>query len=149
MFLPLLPLRSTFNCPRCCSKAVLARIPPFRRAIGIHDDNGDGAIDDDVDEDGDGDSATDDDDNGDGTKDNDDDDGDDCSGAAADDNNVDDVDDHNLPPRVGKRNDCCDETKPEEEGTVTDSVAIHTTINQITGRGGGRWQRIRRRQQRQ
>ena len=46
---------------------------------------------------------------------------------------VEDVDDHNLPPRVGKRNDCCDETKPEEEGTVADSVAIHTTIKQIMG----------------
>jgi hypothetical protein len=104
----------------------------------------------------DGDGATDDDGNSDGATDDDDDDndvGDDCDSAAAadddvndnDDHNdgddVDDVDDHNLPPRVGKRNDCCDETKPEEEGTVADSVAIHTTIKQITGRGGGRWQR--------
>ena len=56
-----------------------------------------------------------------------------------DDDDVNDHNDHNLPPRVGKRNDCCDETKPEEEGTVADSVAIHTTIKQITGRGGGRW----------
>jgi hypothetical protein len=31
------------------------------------------------------------------------------------------------------------ETKTEEEETVTDSVEIHTTIKQITGRGGGRW----------
>jgi hypothetical protein len=66
----------------------------------------------------------------------DDDDGDDCDGMAADDedfnnddddDNVNDVDNHNLPPRVGKRNDCCYETKPEEEGTVADAVAIHTT----------------------
>ena len=49
---------------------------------------------------------------------------------------MDDVDDNNLPPRVGKRNDDCDKTKTEEEETVTDSVAIHTTIKQITGRGG-------------
>ncbi len=56
-----------------------------------------------------------------------------------DDNDVDDVNDNNLPPRVGKRNDGCDETKTEEEETVADSVAIHTTIKQITGRGGGRW----------
>jgi hypothetical protein len=57
---------------------------------------------------------------------------------------VNDVNDHNLPPCVGKRNDCCDETKPEEEGMVTDSVVIHTTIKQITGRGGGRWRQLRR-----
>jgi hypothetical protein len=106
-----------------------------------------------------GDGATDNDGDGDGTMDDDDDDdndGGDCDGAAADDDDVDDnvddvnnvddindVDDHNLPPRVGKRNDCCDEMKPEEEGTVADSVAIHTTIKQITGRGSGRWRRIR------
>jgi hypothetical protein len=107
--------------------------------------NGDGATDDNVDEDGDGDGATDDDDD-------DDDDGNDSDGAAADDNDVDDddkdVDDvnvDNLPPRVSKRNDGCDETKTEEEETVADSVAIHTTIKQITGRGGGRWRRPRRR----
>jgi hypothetical protein len=33
--------------------------------------------------------------------------------------------------------------------TVADSVAIHTTIKQITGRGGGRWRRLRRRLRRQ
>jgi hypothetical protein len=37
----------------------------------------------------------------------------------------------------------CDETKKEEEETVADSVAIHTTIKQITWRGGGRWRRLR------
>ncbi len=78
-------------------------------------DNDDGATDDDDDDD------------------NDDDDGDNSDGAAADDN---DIDDDNLPPRVGKRNDGCDETKTEEEETVADSVAIHTTIKQITARGG-------------
>ncbi len=56
-----------------------------------------------------------------------------------DDNYNDNIDGDNLLPRVGKRNDGCDETKTEEEETVTDSVAIHTTIKQITGRGGGRW----------
>jgi hypothetical protein len=56
---------------------------------------------------------------------------------------MDDIDDDNLPPRVGKRNDDCDKTKTEEEETVADSVAIHTTIKQITGRGGGRWRRLR------
>ncbi len=83
--------------------------------------------------------ATDDDDD-------DDEDGDDSDSAAADDNDVDDddkeiddVDVDNLPPHVGKRNDGCDEMKMEEEETVADSVAIHTTIKQITGRGGGRW----------
>ena len=80
--------------------------------------------------------------NDDDVDDNDDDNNDD------DDNDDDNVDDHNLPPRVGKRNDYCNETKPEEEGTVADSVAIHTTIKQITGRGGGRWRRIRQRQRR-
>ena len=45
----------------------------------------------------------------------------------------------NLPPRVGKRNDGCKETKTEEEETVTDSVVIHTPITQIMGRRGGRW----------
>ena len=80
--------------------------------------------------------ATDDDDN----DDNDDDDG--FNGAAADDDgidnndDVDDIDDNNLPQRVGKRNDGCNETKTKEEETVADSVAIHTTIKQITGRGG-------------
>jgi hypothetical protein len=71
--------------------------------------------------------------------DDDDDDGNDSNGAAADDNDVDDddndvddVDDDNLPPRIGKRNDGCGETK-----------TIHTTIKQITGRGGGRWRRLR------
>ena len=44
--------------------------------------------------------------------------------------NYDDDDDDNLPPRIGKRNDGCNETKTEE------AVAIHTTIKQITGRGG-------------
>ena len=77
--------------------------------------------------------------------------GTDSNGAPVDDNDVDDDnedvnngDKNNLPPHVGKRNDGCDETKTEEEETVTDSVAIHTTIKQITGRGGGRWQRLRR-----
>ena len=75
---------------------------------------------------------------------------DDSNGAAADDigvvdndKDVNDVNVDNLPPRVGKRNDGCDETKTEEEETVADSVAIHTTIKQITGREGGRWQRLR------
>ena len=82
--------------------------------------------------------------------DNDDNDGDDDSDGAADDednvdeDNVDDDDDgdadnDNLPPRVGKGNDGCDEKKTEEEETVAYSVVIHTTIKQITGRGGGRW----------
>jgi hypothetical protein len=110
-------------------------------------DNGDGATDDDVDEDGDGDGATDDDGNGNGATDDDDDDdndGDGSNGAAADNvDDDDDDDDDNLPPCVGKRNDGCDETKMEEEETVADSVAIHTTIKQITGRGGGRWRQLR------
>ena len=94
----------------------------------------------------DGDGATDDDDN-------DDDDGDDSDGAAADDNDVDDddkdVDDDdkdvddvnvdNLPPRVGKRNDGCDETKTEEEETVADSVACGDTHNNQTDHGEGGW----------
>jgi len=78
--------------------------------------------------------------------DDDDDDGDDNSDGAAgndnddsndnDDDKIDDVDNDNLPPRIGKRNDGCNETKMlEEEETVTDSVVIHTTIKQITGRG--------------
>ncbi len=78
--------------------------------------------------------------------DNDDNDGNDSDGAAADyndidedDNNVDDVNIDNLPPRIGMRNDGCDETKTEEDETVADSVTIYTTIKQITGRGGGRW----------
>ena len=104
------------------------------------DDNGEGATDGDVDKDG----VTDDDGDGNGATDddvNDDNDGDDSNGAVADDddNDDDDVDDNNLPPRIGKRNDGCDETKTEEEETVADSVAIHTAIKQITGRGGGRW----------
>ena len=123
-------------------------------------DNSDGATDDDVGEDGDGNGATDDDGDGDGdgaTDDDDDDDndGDDSDGVAADDNDVDDDDKDfddinidNLPPRVGKRNDGCNKTKTEEEETVADSVAIHTTIKQITGRGGGRWQRLRRQRRR-
>ena len=116
--------------------------------------NGDGSTDDDVDEDGDGDGATDDvgKGNGDGAMDDDDDDdddGDDSDGAAADANDgdgatddVNDADNNNLPPRVGKRNDGCDETMTEEEETVADSVATHTTIKQITGRGDVRWRRL-------
>ncbi len=77
-------------------------------------------------------------------------DGDDSDGVAADDNDINDDDndvdigdDDNLPPRIGKRNDGCNETKTEEEETVADSVEIHTTIKQITGRGGGRWRQRR------
>ena len=80
---------------------------------------------------------------------------DDDDGAAADndnvdndDDNVDSVDKDNLPPHVGKRNDGCDETKTEEEEMVTDSLAIHTTIKPIPGRGGGRWRRLQRRRRR-
>ncbi len=53
------------------------------------------------------------------------------------DNDVVDVDDENLPPRVGKRNDGCDETKTEEEETVADSVA--NTHNNQTDHGEGGW----------
>jgi hypothetical protein len=112
-------------------------------ATDDNDDNSVGATDDNVHEDGDRDGATDDDGDCNGLVDNDDDDDNDgdnnSDGAADDDNDVNDDDDNNLPPRVGKRNDGCDETKTEEEETVTDSVEIHTTIKQITGRGGGRW----------
>ena len=133
--------------PRQPRTPILPRRPPASRSTSYpagrtrwHLD-GDGATDDD----GDGDGATDNDDDN-------DDNGNDCDGAAAgndiidddvNDDDINDVDDHNLPPRIGKRNDCFDETKPEEEGTVADSVAICTTIKQIMGRGGGRWQRIR------
>ncbi len=82
--------------------------------------NGDGATDDNVDEDGNGDGATDDDGDGNGATDDDDDDDDDgggSDGAAADDddvdvdnNDVDNINDDNLLLRVGKRNDGCDET---------------------------------------
>ncbi len=96
-------------------------------------------------------TATDGDGDGDGATDDDDKDDDDSDDTEADDNDVvddvddvDHVDDDNLPPRVGKRNDGCDERKTEEEETVADSVAIHTTIKQIMGRGGGRWRRRRR-----
>ena len=111
---------------------------------------GDGATDNDGDEDGDGDGATDDDSDGDGATDDDDDDdddGDNSDGAVddddvGDDNDVEDIDDDNLPPRVGEKNVGCNEAKTTEEEAVADSVAIHTTIKQITGRGGGRWQRL-------
>ena len=125
-------------------------------------DNGDGLADNDVDEDGVGDGATNDDGNGDddGATDDDDDDGNDSNGAAVDDNDVDnddkdvddddkDVDDDdkdvddvnvdNLPPRVGKRNDGCDETKTEEEETVADSVACGDTHNNQPDHGEGGW----------
>ncbi len=108
------------------------------------DDNSVGATDDNVDEDGDGNGATDEDGDSNGVVDDNDDfddKGHDDSNGAADDNkdNIDNVNDNNLPLCVGKRNDGCDETKMEEEETVADSVVIHTTIKQITGRGGGRW----------
>jgi hypothetical protein len=45
----------------------------------------------------------------------------------------------NLLPRVGKRKYSCNTTNTEEEAMVADLVVIHTTIKQITGRGGGRW----------
>ncbi len=113
-------------------------------------DNGDGTTDDDVYKYGNGDGATDNNGNGNGATDNDDNDDDDgnSDGVAVDDEDEDEDededDDDNLPPRVGKRNDGCNETKTDEEETVADSVAIHTTIKQITGRGmvdGGRRQR--------
>ena len=109
------------------------------------DDNnsGVGAIDNDVDADGDSDGATDDDGDSNSAMDDDDDfddDGDDDSdGAAADDDDdnnddiINNVYDDNLLPRIGNG---CNETKREEEETVTDSVVIHTTIKRITGRGG-------------
>jgi hypothetical protein len=87
-----------------------------------NDGDGNGAADDDDDDD----------DNSDGTADDEDD-------VYDNDEDVNDADNDNLPPRVGKRNDGCDEKKTEEEETVADSVVIHTTIKQITGRGGGRW----------
>jgi len=58
--------------------------------------NGDGATDSNIDKDGYSDSAMDDDGNGDGAMDNDD---------------IDGINDSNLPPHVGKRNDGCNETK--------------------------------------
>ena len=39
----------------------------------------------------------------------------------------------NLSPRIGKRKDCCNEMKTEEEETVADLVVIHTTINRSRG----------------
>ena len=110
-------------------------------ATDNNSNNGEGASDDDVDgamdDDGDGDSN--------GAEDNNDDDGDNGDNSeslVADDNDVEDVNVDNLLPRVVKRNDGCDKTKTEEEEMVTDSVAIHSTIKQITGRGGGRWRRL-------
>ena len=120
-------------------------------------DNGDGATDSNVDKDGDGDSARDDDGDSDcatDDDDNNDNDGDDSNGAVADDDDVDDDNDSindfdkDTCRRALARGNGCDETKTEEEETVADSVAIHTTIKQITGRGGGRWRRRRRRRRR-
>jgi hypothetical protein len=120
-------------------------------ATDDNDNNGVGATDDDVDKDGNSDSATDDDGDSNGAADNnddDDDDGnDDSDDAVADDddvnkddnNDIEEVRNDNLPPRVGKRNDGCNQTQMEEEETVADSVVINTTFKQITGRGGGRW----------
>ncbi len=78
------------------------------------------------------------------TDDNDDNDndGDDSNGAVADnndvdndDNDVDDIDDDNLPPRVGKRNDGCNEMKTKEEETVDDTLNNQTDHRE----GGDRW----------
>ena len=54
-------------------------------------------------------------------------------------NDVDDIDGDNLPPRVGKRNDGCDETKTKEEETVTGSVSVAIGDTQQSNRsqGGG------------
>ena len=81
------------------------------------DDNGDGATDNNGNEDDDGDGATDDD--GDGATDDDDDDGDDSDDAAADNNNVDvdNIDDNNLLPRIGKRNDVGNDCMLSVDGT--------------------------------
>ena len=103
-----------------------------------NDDNGDGATDNNGKEDGDG--VTDDDGDSNGATDDDDDDVDDSNDAAADDDDVDvdDIDNDNLPPRIGKRNDGCNETKKKEEETVGD-----THNNQTDHReGGGRWRRL-------
>jgi hypothetical protein len=102
------------------------------------DNNGDGAIDDDVDEDGDDDGAKDNDSNGDDAMDDDDDDddnddnGDDNDGAVVDN---DDIDKTTTCRRALAKGMMVATRKPEEEEMVTDSVAIHTTIKQITGRG--------------
>ena len=84
-----------------------------------------------------GDGATDIDGNGDGATDDDDDDGDNSDGAAADDDNddVDNIEDNNLPPRVGKRNDGCDETKTKEEETV--AILWQYTQQSNRSQGGG------------
>ena len=68
-------------------------------------------------------------------------DGDDTDGAAADEENVDNIDDGNLPPRVGKRNDGCDKTKTKEEETVGNTHNNQTDHREV----GGRWRRLRRR----
>ena len=115
------------------------------------DDNGDGATDNEGNGDDNGDGATNDNSGGVGATDDNDDndnDGDDSNGAVADNNNVDnddndvdDIDDDNLPPRVGKRNDGCNETKTKEEETVGDTHNNQTDYRE----GGGRWRRIRKR----
>ena len=51
------------------------------------------------------------------------------------DNDVDDVDDDNLLPRIGKRNDGCNETKTGEEERVTETVKYTQQSNR--SRGGG------------
>ena len=99
-------------------------------------DNGDGATDNNGNEDDDGDGAMD--DNGDGDGATDDNNGNVSDGAAADDDVVDNIDKDNLPPRIDKRNDGCDETKTKEEERVGD-----THNNQTDHReGGGRWRRL-------
>jgi hypothetical protein len=102
------------------------------------DDNSDDATDNNGDEDGDG--AMDDNGNGNGATDDNDNDGNDSDKAVADNNgvNVDNIDNDNLPPRIGKRNDGCDETKKKEEEMVGD-----THNNQTDHReGGGRCRQL-------
>jgi hypothetical protein len=89
-----------------------------------------------MDDDGDGDGATDD-------YDDDDNDGDNSNGTAADDdvdvdnNDVDDVDVHNLPPCIGKRNDGCNE--PKTRRRRRSQILWEYTQQSNRSHGGGCW----------
>ena len=91
-----------------------------------------------MDDDGNGDDATD-------NYDDDDNNGEDNDVAAADDDDVnvdnddvDDVDDDNLPPHVGKRNDGCNKTKTRRRRWLQSMWQYTQQSNSFCGGGGSR-----------
>ena len=114
-------------------------IPPHRPSQCVNED-GDGDSEGGTDDNGDGDGATDSD-----NDDDNDDDGDDSNGVASDDDDIDkendgieDVNNDNLSPHVGKRNDGWDKTKTRRRRRSQILWRYAQQSNRSCGGGGSR-----------